>query len=118
MAAIDRDALLEQLDQLGAEDDADALAAARAADALAAAAGGGWAALIPAPKGAKGATKKTAKTSGAGDIAGVIAALLARDDLSEDARADLADFQSAAESGALDAQDEAYIRALAARVGG
>ncbi|MEM6492507.1 MAG: hypothetical protein AAF684_11495 [Pseudomonadota bacterium] len=118
MSAFNRSALLKELGRLDDEDDTVVLAAARAAQALVDDVEGGWAAVISAEKNAKAApAKKRGKVPTSGDIGDTIAALLARSDLSDDARADLIDFQSALGEGALDPQDEAYIRALATRIG-
>jgi len=118
MAAIDRDALLAQLERLDAEDDAEVLAAARAAQALVDEVGGGWAAVIPAAKDGKAtAAKKRAKVPTGGDIGETIAALLARSDISDDARDDLIAFQADYDAGKLDPNDEGYIRALGNRLG-
>lgn len=118
MAAIDRDALLEQLERFEAEDDAAVLAAARAAQALVDDVDGGWGAVIPAAKETKAAAgKKRTKVPTGGEIGETIAALLARADISDDARDDLIAFQADHGAGRLDPNDEGYIRALAGRLG-
>ena len=117
MAAFDRDALLEQLARLDDADDDGVSTAARMAQEMVDAVDGGWATVIPAGKDAKaGSSKKRAKIPTGGDIGETIAALLARSDISSEAREDLIAFQTDQAEGRLDGQDEAYIRALASRL--
>ncbi|PWR23942.1 hypothetical protein [Zavarzinia compransoris] len=122
--------LIATLRWLGAAEDADALEAARAATAQLAAAGLDWEDVIA------GAASGSAfddydhgpidfeaedgePRAGADDetIASTIRQLQSRPGLAEETRAELADFAGLLAQGSLDAQDRAYVLALARRLG-
>jgi len=124
MPFMDRDSFIELLNRLGDEDDQTVLAAARTIHARVAEAGFGWNDMLvpaagPADTAAPPITDRPAPTLTVdGDIQTVIDGLLAHPEISTDTRLDLQSMREDAEAGTLDAGDERYIRALAARLSG
>lgn len=133
MTLPDRSGLIALLDRLESEKDEDVLAAAREIVAAKAQAGTGWAAILDAvghddDDGAWDGTidesadeasgESDSDASDAANDAELIAALLARDDLSEATRQDLVDFQAEAARGPLGKSDSRYVRALHRRLTG
>jgi hypothetical protein len=138
MAPEDRDDLLHLFERLGSRDDAEVLAAARALHARVHEAGLTWEDLIPSVRRADEDQDELADEEahaledhpgfepdlGAeGGVAGpddgeMIRALLARGDLSDETRAEIAGFEADLRSGALDPGDRRYLRALHRRLAG
>lgn len=119
MSEPDRKRLIELLEQLGAESDAQALAAAREANRLVAAAGSSWRELFADDVEAEPVSERSPAAT-AGDQAGdlrIIEQLLARKDISDTLRNDLQEFRRVLGEGNLDQMDSDYIRALAKRLG-
>lgn len=119
---LDRAALIAALDTLGDPDDAQVLAAARTAHGVVTGAGAKWADLISPPAANRKSGRKAERKEGepkpkSGEIGKIIADLMARDDLSEDAREDVGLFKADHDNGRLDPADENYLRALAGRLG-
>jgi len=119
MPGLDRNRLVELLDQLGDEKDESALAAAREASRLVSESGQGWrdviggveSALRPAP-----ATPAASSGDKSSDQK-LVERLLARSDISDTLRGDLGEFRRQIAAGTLDRLDADYIRALAKRLG-
>lgn len=133
MSLPDRSGLIALLERLESEKDEDVLAAAREIVAAKKQAGTGWAAILDAvghdddDDAWDGTIDESADEtesegddapSDAQDDAKLIATLLARDDLSEATRQDLADFQAEAANGPLGKSDSRYVRALHRRLTG
>lgn len=129
MTLPNRTGLIALLDRLESEKDEDILAAAREIVAAKKQAGTGWDAILDAvgqdddawdgtidESADETESEDDADPSDARDDAKLIAALLARDDLSEATRQDLADFQAEAARGPLGKSDSRYVRALHRRL--
>jgi hypothetical protein len=121
MAGPDRIRFIELLNRLGAEDDDTVLAAARELHRSVKEAGLEWSGLLQADDGSVAAEAETptstkTPTDHAGDMK-IIDRLLARQDLSDMMRSDLADFKRGIREGAFDRMDADYVRALAKRLG-
>jgi hypothetical protein len=117
---LDRNRLVQLLDQLSDANDETALAAAREAGRLVAESGQGWSALIEASAGSATRSVEAAVVGASGDKSSdqkLIERLLARSDISDTLRGDLEDFKRQAASGKLDPMDADYLRALAKRLG-
>lgn len=131
MTLPDRTGLIALLERLESEKDEDVLAAAREIAAMKKQADTDWAAILDAvtdnddddiwdgtidENADEADSGGEADPSDAGDDAKLIAELLARDDLSETTRQDLADFQTEAARGPLGKGDSRYVRALHRRL--
>jgi len=134
MTLPDRDHLLRLLDELGSADDATVLTAARTLDAQMRSAGIGWSDLmvtsLPLEDDAQDDLDDLEVKSleehadfepdpGNEDPAamvGLIEGLLARSDLSEETRAELASFSEEIKAGSLEAADQRYLLALHRRL--
>lgn len=131
MQSPDRSRFIELLGQLGAEDDATVLAAARELHRTVQDSGLDWDRLLQAdgaavaepedePDAAPVAepaapTEATPRTDKSDDMK-IVDRLLARKDLSDELRNDLAEFKRNIREGTLDKMDADYIRALAKRL--
>jgi hypothetical protein len=118
MAVLDRAALIERLQLLGAESDEAALQAARDAAGMVRAAGTTWAELLgadtaPAAEAESAAPQDKAPMS---EHVRLVERLLARRDISDTLRGDLNDFKQQIAAGTLDKTDADYLRALAKRL--
>ena len=134
MTLPDRAHLLHLLDQLASADDATVLTAARALDAQIRSAGLGWSDLVVAgvpfedeeqddldDLEAKSLEEHAAFEPDPGNddpaaMLGMIEALLARDDLSAQTRAELDSFREELAAAGLDAADQRYLLALHRRL--
>ena len=134
MTLPDRDDLLHLLEQLGSTDDADVLRAARSLESRVRAAGLGWSDLLVASlplddedqDDLDGLEVKSLEEHAAFEpemgnedpaaMRGVIEALLARADLSDETRAELGSFREEFEAGGLEAADQRYLLALHRRL--
>jgi hypothetical protein len=117
---LDRNRLVQLLNQLGDEKDDAALAAARDASALVGASGQSWGELIGPERAAQAAPAAHTASAGAGEKSSdtkLVERLLVRHDLSDTLRGDLEDFRRQLASGKLDQMDSDYLRALAKRLG-
>jgi len=116
MPEFDRPALLAALHQIASDDADEALAGARAALHVVTDAGLTWENVIVLVPGEESAPAPAPLPADAGDDAALVAALLARSDLSEETRKELTEFQQELAGGALSEMDRRYIRALAQRL--
>ena len=133
----DRDDLLDLLDQLGNADDATVLTAARALDSHVRGAGLDWSGLLvtslPQEEEDEQGDLDDSEVRSLEEHAGfeadsgtedpsamlaMIEGLLARNDLSEETRAELADFQTEIDAGDLEPADQRYLLALHRRLAG
>lgn len=122
-----RDRLIELLQGLGADDPETVCDNARAAARLVEDSGLSWADLIPPVReggvldsdfdhGDFELDDDSTPVATDGAIGDVVEALRRLSGLADETRAELDEFAEAITSGTLDAQDERYIRALAARL--
>ncbi len=114
---IDRDALIDTLEQMASTDDAEALAAARQVNALIDNSDYEWEEVIA--KGLGGGAASTPKMELSSDDASVlkaIDAMLARPNLNETTADDLRDYRTELENGELDPDDRKYILGLYERL--
>lgn len=130
MQSLDRNRLVELLDQLGAEQDETVLAAAREASRRVAESGYGWSdLLVPEESGAAAAPEAEESADAAPEPAAaasgeraddlkLVERLLARKGISDTLRSDLQDFKRSIAAGTFDKMDADYLRALAKRLGG
>lgn len=120
MPYLNRRSFIDLLDRLGDEDEDRVLDAAREIHARMLVAGVGWdALLVAAPATAGGEAGEAAPPPPMPEDDGlVLAALLARTDLSESTREDLTGFQADLVRGELLPDDRSYIRNLYARLTG
>lgn len=133
MTQPDRPGLIALLERLESEKDENVLAAAREIVATKKQAGTGWDAFLDAAghdgdddawdgtideSADETESEDDSDPSDAMDDAKLIAALLARDDLSETTRQDLIDFQADVARGPLGKSDGRYVRALHRRLAG
>lgn len=120
MAELDRSALIALLRQLGAASDEEALGAARAIDQAVREAGEDWDMILrPALNRDEGPEEVPSggPTADPGEDARTIDRLLAKDDLSEMTREELAGLKTDIAEGSFSAMDSRYVRALAKRLG-
>ena len=126
----DRTRFIELLDQLGAESNETVLVAARELHRSVKESGLDWDRLLQADDSAAGAedgrhavTQEVVPAASASpadksDDMKIVDRLLARKDLSDTTRGDLAEFKRNIREGTFDRMDADYIRALAKRLGG
>lgn len=114
--SIDREALIDCLERMSAEDDADALAAAREVGTMMALAELEWDEVIR--EGLRAPVKLADLDLGEDDasVKKAIDAMLAKSDLNENTADDLRDYLSDLEKGELDPDDRKYVLGLYARI--
>ncbi len=126
--ALDRDELIGLLNKLGSEDDAEALAAARQAQTLVAEAGTSWAELLAPEAPAEEAPEPDEEQSEAeeeptgeageknAESLALIGKLLARKDISQELRDELAGYKTDIAEGEFTEADRKYLRAVHQRL--
>lgn len=129
MSGLNRADLIERLETLGDESDTAVVLAARQAHRSIREAGLTWHDLLvgetsgeamddaPVDDADDAVPEPALSPASAGDDAALLDRLLARRDLSEDLRADLADLKRDMAGGEFTAMDSQYLRALATRLG-
>jgi hypothetical protein len=120
MQGPDRTRFIELLDRLGAEEDAAVLAAARELHRSVKDVGLNWDRLLRTDDGSAAPEAETTSKVASPDHADemkIVDRLLARKDISDTMRSDLADFKRSIQEGKFDKMDADYLRALAKRLG-
>jgi hypothetical protein len=135
MTDLDRELIVELLGRLGAADDASVLQAARELHGKVSQSGLTWDDIVRLHLDAAGADAETEHSDASaaddvqpddeaapspadkGEVARLIDRLLARKNLSDTMREDLAEMKRALGEGDLDEMDRRYLRALAKRLG-
>ena len=114
---IDRDALLEALEQLGSTEDETALKAARAAAALVAGSELDWDEIVPEAIGTPPAPMPEIQLdSDDASVLRTIESMLKRPNLHDGTREDLEAFRDELKAGELEPEDRTYILKLYERV--
>jgi chaperonin cofactor prefoldin len=116
--SIDREALIDSLERLSSEDDAEALAAAREAVERMTKADLEWDEVIREGLSASAALPEIDLDEDDASIKKAINTLLAKQDLNENTAEDLRDYLADLEKGELDPDDRKYVLGLYARVAG
>jgi hypothetical protein len=122
MPFLDRDSFISLLDRLGDADDAKALAAARDIHQRMTTANLKWGdLLLPTDGDGPGAADSEAEADGpappVSEDYALVDRLLARSDLSQDTREELAGLRADIDSGEFAARDRKYLQSLEARLG-
>lgn len=114
--SIDREALIDCLERMAAEEDADALAAAREASGMMAAAELEWDEVVR--EGLRAPVKLADLNLSEDDesVKKAITAMLGKRDLNDSTAEDLRDYLADLEKGELDPDDRKYVLGLYARI--